>query len=298
MTRKSVRIPKGINHRTKDIVYLDESGVADLNDKQSKFFILTGIIADNDSFQKYNRYYCQLKYKYLGDDVEIHSHDLFHKPGKFESKFIDELATFIDNIPFCFFTVAANKKKLLNSTTKRKAKDLMGTTFNKALSIYIEREKDKEAFYSEPLSAVLKEISKYKFKDINRLYPLEITYKEILNQYLTSYTKNINKGVKDFEIYFEESSNMNKILELTEKFKTSGEPFTTGLGTSLLNISFPNKRARYLGLELADIVSFGFGLSLYRKVSERKSYRKIWEALNRRRIEFNNKKGVNMFIKL
>jgi hypothetical protein len=63
-------------------------------------------------------------------------------------------------------------------------------------------------------------------------------------------------------------------------------------------MSFPYKRARYLGLELADIIAFGFNLSLYNKASTSVSYSKIWEAINRRRIEFKNKKGIDMFVKL
>jgi hypothetical protein len=298
MAYKSVRIPNDTIPQVRDIIYIDESGVADLEDKKTKYFILTGVITDSELFKKYNSYYCQLKYKYLGDDVEIHSHELFYNPGKYEQRFIKELGFFIDNIPFCFFTVSVNKNKLINSARKQRVRNPLNTTFRKAISIYDENGKTRTELYTNPVSRVISEISRYSFKDINRYYALEVTYKELLKKYLTDYTKKINIDIRDFEIYFEESPNKAKILKLTEKFKTTGQPFDTGLCKKLAGISFPYKRAKYLGLELADIISFGFNLSLYKQASSNVAYSRIWEAINKRRTEFKTKKSVDMFIKL
>ena len=298
MPFRSVRIPNDTIPHTKDIIYIDESGVADLNDKKTRFFILTGVVTDSELFTKYNSYYCQLKYKYLGDDIGIHSHKLFYKPGKYKRKFIKELSFFIDNIPFCFFTIAINKNKLLSSTPKRKVRDPLATTFRKAISIYVENGKSKKDLYLAPVSQAISEIGNYKFRDINRYYALEVTYRELLNKYLTDYETKINNERRDFEIYFEESPNKTRVLNLTEKFKTLSEPFKSGLEDNLSGISFPYKKARYLGLELADIISFGFNLSLYKKASTNVFYKNIWEAINRRRIEFKTKKDIDLFVKL
>ncbi len=298
MAYKSVRIPNEAITNNRDIIYVDESGVADLNDKQARYFILTGVVADSELFKKYNSYYCQLKYKYLGDDVAVHSYDLFHNPGKYQRKFIEELSIFIDNIPFCFFTIATDKVKLFSSIPKKKINDPLATTFRKAISIYTENGKTQTDLYTAPVSQVLVEISKYKIKDINRYYALETTYKELLNQYLNNYTSSINGAMRDFEICFEESPNKTRIIEITEKLKNSGTSLGQNLNDNFAGISFPYKRARYLGLELADIIAFGFNLSLYGKASTNLSYSKIWEAINRRRIEFKNKKGIDMLVKL
>ena len=87
-------------------------------------------------------------------------------------------------------------------------------------------------------------------------------------------------------------------MELTEKFKTLPDPLKNGLKNNLTGISFPYKKARYLGLELADIISYGFNLSLYNKASTNIFYKEIWEAVNRRRVEFKTKKDIDMFIRL
>lgn len=298
MAYKSVRIPNETLDRKRDIIYFDESGVADLNDRKTRYFILTGVITDSESFMKYNTYYCQLKYKYLGDDVALHSYDLFYKPGKYKRKFIEELGIFIDNIPFCFFTIATDKKSLLSSIPKRKIKNPLATTFRKALAIYIEANKSRTDFYTSPVSQVIADISRYKIQDINRYYALEVTYKELLNRYLTMYIPSVNGQLKDFELYFEESPNKMRIIEIMEKFRNSGNALGQYMNDNFAGISFPYKRARSLGLELADIIAFGFNLSLYGKASKNLTYSKIWDAINRRRIEFKNKRELDLFVKL
>lgn len=298
MAYKSVRIPNEAVISNRDIIYIDESGVADLNDKKTKYFILTGVITDSELFKKYNSYYCQLKYKYLGDDVAVHSYDLFYKPGKYKKKFIEELSIFIDNIPFGFFTIVANKTKLLSSVPNKKINDPLSTTFRKAISIYTANNKTQADMYTAPVSEVISEISKYKIQDINRYYALEVTYRELLEQYFNKYTPAVNTTSQDFELCFEESPNKKRILEITEKLKNSGTSLAQNLNDNFTGISFPYKRAKYLGLELADIIAFGFNLSLYGKASTNLTYSKIWEAINKRRIEFKNKKKIDMLVKL
>lgn len=298
MAYKSVRIPNEAVISNRDIIYIDESGVADLNDKKTKYFILTGVITDSELFKKYNSYYCQLKYKYLGDDVAVHSYNLFHNPGKYKKKFIEELSIFIDNIPFGFFTIVANKTKLLSSVPNKKINDPLSTTFRKAISIYTANNKTQADMYTAPVSEVISEISKYKIQDINRYYALEVTYRELLEQYFNKYTPAVNTTSQDFELCFEESPNKKRILEITEKLKNSGTSLAQNLNDNFTGISFPYKRAKYLGLELADIIAFGFNLSLYGKASTNLTYSKIWEAINKRRIEFKNKKKIDMLVKL
>ena len=262
MAYKSVRIPNETLDRKRDIIYFDESGVADLNDKKTRYFILTGVIADSESFMKFNTYYCQLKYKFLGDNVAVHSYDLFYNPKKYKRKFIEELGIFIDNIPFCFFTIATDKTHLLSSVPKKRINDPLATTFRKALGIYIETNRSSTNFYTTPVSQVIADISRYKIQDINRYYALEVTYKELLQRYLTMYVPSVNGQLKDFELYFEESPNKMRIIEITEKFKNSGNVLGQYMNANFAGISFPYKRARYLGLELADIIACGFNLSI------------------------------------
>lgn len=285
MNNKSYELCTNTNKSIKDIIYFDESGVADLKDKQTKYFILTGICTQNSSIEKYNTYYSNLKNKYLGREIALHSHQLFYNPKEKEKLFIKELSLFLNNIPISFLVAIVNKDTLINSASKRKPGNSMDTSFKKAISIHTERGNSKESFYTKPLSSILKEISNYKFEDINRYYPLEIAYKKILEQYLYTNT------TRPLEIYFEDNFNNRRLLKLTEKFKNQKSfPFY-----QLTGISFLNKESKCFGLELADIISFGFNLFMYKKADIHKSYKYIWKIIEKRGFKFQKDKYINIY---
>ena len=66
------------------------------------------------------------------------------------------------------------------------------------------------------------------------------------------------------------------------KEKTS---FAENLKNSIYSISFPNKRAKYLGLEIADIISYGYNLSKYKRLNNKEvdSYKEVWNTICRKR---------------
>lgn len=292
MMDKSVRIPQDIPEYSKDILYFDESGIADLSDYQTKYFILTCVITEHNSFERYNPYYYQLKYKYFNSYKELHSHDLFYKPSKKTLDFISELSCFIDNIPFGFSSIAINKETVLMQCKKTRTKRPLDTTLNQALSIYIKQGLRKKDFFREEISVIIKKILRHKMINIDRYYPLEKSILEILKKYTSEYAKIINKGEKEYELFLEDNPNKVRILKYIERFKSSYKDLATGLS----NVSFPSKKAKYLGLELADIISFGYNLFLHQRLFQNKSYAPIWNVINKRRKEFKRKKMWESFL--
>lgn len=295
MSGKSIRIPQDIPEYSKNILYFDESGIADLKDLQTKYFILTCIITDEISFQKYNPYYFQLKYKYFDSYAELHSHDLFYRPTKTTLEFISELLYFIDNIPFCFLCVAIKKKPLLDRTKKVRTRRPLDTTLNQALSIYTKYGLKRKDFFREEISSIIKKISNFEMLSVDRYFPLEKSLQTVLERYNSRYRTIINtKEEKEYELFLEDSPNKRRILKYIEKYQTSQREIT---GT-LSNISFPTKKAKYLGLELADIISFGFNLYINKRLRYNKAYIPIWNVINKRSREFKKKKDWDSFVML
>ena len=116
------------NKGNRNTIYLDESGVSSLKDKK-RFFILTGVIANNSEFQALSEYYFRLKYKYFNEDKTIHSKDIFWKPDKKEKLFIAELVEYLDTLDFSFIVVIVDKEEILKNTFDRTIQ-AFGSMFN------------------------------------------------------------------------------------------------------------------------------------------------------------------------
>src|SRR3989338_3641567 len=62
------------------LMYMDESGEGTLNDFQSKFFVLTGLIVQEEEDVKVSGYFNYTKKKYdIPQDIPFHSYELFEK---------------------------------------------------------------------------------------------------------------------------------------------------------------------------------------------------------------------------
>lgn len=277
---------------SRNTIYFDESGVSSLNDN-GQFFILTGVIASNIEFRELSAYYHRLKLKHFGEEESIHSQELFWKPKKTEVTFIQELTPYLETLDFSYITVIVDKKAILAKAPTTTPRNPFKTTFSEAKSIWKKSGFSEEKFKEKTIEEILATVKQNKFPDINNHYPLRIAYYTILKLYLTDYVKNKKINEKDFEICFETSPNRERILRYTEEFfderrkgnnkeKTS---FAENLKNSIYSISFPNKRAKYLGLEIADIISYGYNLSKYKRLNNKEveSYKEIWNTICRKR---------------
>lgn len=280
------------NNSSRNTLYFDESGVSSLKDK-GQFFILTGVIAKNIEFQNLATYYYRLKLKHFDDEKPIHSQELFWNPKKQEKEFIEELTPYLETLDFAYITVIVDKKALLSSIPSTSPKNPFYTTFSEAKSIWEKSGFSVEKFKEKTIEEVLEVVKKSKFQDVNKQYPLEIAYHTILKKYISDYVKKRKIDIKDFEICFETSPNRERILRYTERFFNERKSwdskertsFAETLKDSIYSISFPNKRAKYLGLEIADMISYGYNLSKNKRLNneEVESYKKIWDVICKKR---------------
>lgn len=65
------------------IMYIDESGAGSLNDFQSKFLLLTGLVVQEEEDIKVSTYFNYTKQKYgISKDIPFHSYDLFERKAR------------------------------------------------------------------------------------------------------------------------------------------------------------------------------------------------------------------------
>ena len=285
---------------SRNTIYFDESGVSSLKDA-GRFFILTGVIANNFEFSQLSEYYFRLKLKYFKEEKPIHSYKLFWKPNKQAKSFVQELVDYLETIQFGFMTVIIDKEKILKSTPLTQPNNPFSTTFSEAKSIWKKDGNASEKFKEKSIEEVLEVIKQTKFPDINNNYPLMISYHTLLKKYLNHYSKKLGVKNSEFEICFETSPNRERILKYTEEFyeeRKKNNPrkktnFAVNLKNNIYSISFPNKSAKYLGLELADVISYGFSLSRKKRLSKVPLYEKVWDIISKRRIDLKKDYGID-----
>ncbi len=305
---------------SRSTIFLDEAGIASLNSKDS-FFILTGVIATNVSLESHLVHYVRMKEKYFGYSNEIHATDLFSSSygkkrrgksklfnfKKYKRKYINELADFLDTVPFVYVTCVVNKNNLIKSAKKVKIDKPYETTLGMMKNIWINNNPQKahSDFYKETIGNIKHDINNHAILNANNYYPLEITYKKVIEEYINSYTKIFRKNTGSFEICFESSPNKIRILKLTEKFKSETQKNTNKktdlakkLSQNLYSISFPNKKAKFLGLEIADLISYGHLLAREKRLTKNKEFSPIWNVIKRKKKLLKDHKNFETFFKL
>lgn len=313
----NVRLPKKTTGR--HTIYIDESGIASLKDK-GRYFVLTGVIATNHSFNNVEEFYFNLKRKYFGYIQHLHSVELFSantkylrkskaqlfKIKKYRRKYIQELAYFLDTVPFVFLTVIVDKQRMLKSLHPVKINHLWATTIGEAKRIFIKKDKNTTSFSKSKIEEIINIIRQYKILPIDYFRPLEVAYKKLLEQHIKNFLKSIYIG-SSMQICFESSVYQSRILKYTEEFlletdhlqhKPKKTRFSKELKTSLYNMSFPNKKAKFLGLEIADIISYGHYLASHHKRSKNELYKDIWIVIEKRKKDIENKYNIKCVVKI
>lgn len=305
---KDITIPKITTSRK--VVYFDESGEEKMPnidlayDSPDRYFIYTAVIFNSYDVENLENYYFNLKKKYLGGIYEIHSTEFFRRPTENRILFTKALAEFIDTLPFFYITVIIDKKALFDSSSSTKIKKPMETTFKKALGIHTEKGFLHEDFYDKSIREILRMTSDYSMRDISDYYPLSLAYKTILEMYfqklLPQYFKPVFKNWEDTsakaEFKFETSPNKERVLKLTEKFRSENSDLGRKLYNNMFDISFPLKKALYMGLELADVISYGYNLEKYKRLTQTPMYKPIRKVLLRRTRVAQKEIGIDCVI--
>lgn len=298
-------------------LFFDESGEEKMpkskisRKDKDRYFIYTAVFGHNYDFENFQRYYIQLKYKYLNKNGQFHSSKFFRESNTKKKIFINTLANFLDTIPFVHITVIVDKKSLFEKGKLITARNPMDTTLRKSLSICIESGFQYGDFIEMPAKEILKNISKYKFPDIYNYYPLEIAYKKILETYFNIVspallrTKVYNyKEIKPMlGLCFETSPNRRRILEYTDMFRNMMDgnkktKLAENIYDSLYDISFPFKKARYLGLELADMIGYGYNLQKNRRLLQVPLYKPLRRVILRRERILREQLGIKTVINM
>jgi len=307
---KDITVPRvGTMRKT---IFFDESGEEKMpfktipHNSPDRFFIYTGVCFNNYDIKDLQQYYFNLKRKFLGTVREIHSTEFFRQETKNKLSYIKALAAFIDTLPFFYTTVIVDKKKLFDESKIITIKEPMTTTFQKALSIFKSEGLKEEEFFDSPLRDILKVTSQYSFKNINNYQPLKLAYLTILEQYFINippkYFKPVYEDYKDTSIFaelkFETSPNRARLLSFTEQLRSQDSKLGNVLKNNIYDISFPFKKSKYMGLEIADIISYGYHLEKYKRLTMTPLYKPIRKAILRRARVFEEELGLNTVLEI
>lgn len=304
----NVSVPKAsIRRKT---IFCDESGQGKMPesnisfDSNNRYFIYTGTMFNNFDLKNFKNYYFHLKRKFFGKTIGIHATQFFRIEKQNSKKYIEILAEFLDSIPFLYVTVIVDKKKRYDTAKEVKIGDPFSTTLRKALSIYITKGLKNKDFFNHTVKDVFRNISEYSFRNIKNYYPLELAYRTILETYfddiypqlLRTKYKNWNKIKPLTELKFETSPNRQRILKYTESFRGENGRFGEDTRKAVYDISFPFKKAKYMGLEIADIISYGYNLFKYNRLNKTQLYKPIRKVILRKERQIKKCLGIDPVI--
>ncbi len=243
------------------VMYLDESGIASLTDRQSKNFILTGVIINDNDYAQISAYFNYIKIKNnLNVDIPFHAYDLFGNQGHslylssnlVASNLAKSLAEFLDIIPIKIFCSSFKKEELIKFLTTEDVSYFKNSQ---------EAWKDIDIGYEAVAAKLFLSFGKY------------------LNQKANAVGKIITESRRESDIYILKSylRCKNKDMFQTKRLIANSEIFEKKIS----GIGFENKKSLSCGLQIADLVSYIGLLSLERKLSRHQAREipKIWNII-------------------
>jgi len=295
---------------TRKTIFFDESGQGKMPDQNIKFnsnnryFIYTGVMFNNYDLKNFENYYFYLKKKFFNKAIELHATRFFRRNEKNIQEYIQRLSEFLDTIPFLYITAIVDKKRHYDEAKKERVKEPLDTTLRKALSICMKKGLKDTEFYKQTVREVFRNISSHTFRNIKNYYPLELAYRTILEAYFYRiYPELLSFKHKNWvniqpltELKFETSPNRQRILKYTENFRGEMSEFGNQIKKSIYDISFPFKKARYMGLEIADIISYGYNLLKYHRLNRTRLFKPIRKVLLKKERRIKNSLGTNPVI--
>lgn len=235
-------------------LYVDESGVANLAETQTKFFVLTGIVVDASNDHDLSAYFNYIKRRYaLPEHESFHAVSFFDPPTrktgttrvpiKTAWNFCSSISEFIANTPFKVMIVAIRKSEVAKLLKMPKGYGFKGSSSHK---------KDKDVVY---------EIAARKlFLEFANMLKKHRAHGEIVAE---SRRKSDSVLIDTFldcqeEANFQSARNKRAARNIRE---------------TVVSICFKNKRAVDAALQIADLISYATYQHLCKKMSLKKKKR-------------------------
>lgn len=244
-------------------LYIDESGVANLCDHQSKFFVLSAIVIEEKINRELAAYFSFIKKRYkLPEEKNFHTVGLFEdRKSDFylsDSKcksFCFSLAEFIETSPLLISASCINKDYLRQLL---KMPEVYGFKGSK------EHNEDKDIGYEILARQVFLEFSKF-LKQKNAQGTITAESRRGADYQL----------LKTF-LFCQEPNQFNHSVRL--------RGYSQELRQRVFSIRFENKQGLNAGLEMADIISYLAYQKAARNLaaSERRGSKILWRAIEKK----------------
>jgi hypothetical protein len=269
-------------------IYIDESGYSDILSPRYRFFIMTGVVINDEDvlFAKKLLDHWKLKHS-LSQEPGFHAYDLFEsnennanqlRTNRIFSKAIDQLIDILKMIDFKAYCSIIDLKMLRESFHVQEPPSK--SNFNSKFDYKRERKK-----YTESFSLQHGNIKRHLPLKVSLSYLLECHKKELD-------VKNESNESNGSYINFESlSTNDAKIIEIFHRLQSTGVDEYAQYGREIQGIQFHTKSSLSSGIEIADLISYSVTQSLrgkYKLAVELKTVpkrslievRKIKSALN------------------
>ena len=244
-------------------LYIDESGVANLCDYQSKFFILSAVAIEEGSVKELAAYFSYIKKRYgLPNDKNLHAVGLFEdKKSDFylsASKcrnFCKSVAEFIETSPFAISTSCLDKNILRTILKMPDRYEFRGSK---------DHGEDKDIGYEVLARKIF--LGFAQFLRANKSHGAIIAESRRGADY---------RLLKTF-LYSQEPNQFNHNPRL--------QMYAKELRERVFSISFENKKGLNAGLEIADLISYLINRKVSRRLLslENRGSNALWRSVERR----------------
>ncbi len=245
------------------LLYLDESGVANLAQDRDKYFIITTLTVESDADLELSGYLKHLKRRYGFNESEtLHAFELFEnktstshiKENSRCKKFTESITEFIENAPFDIKIYVIDKKLV-----KKLIKAPEGYKFKGSKK----HSEDKDFPYEMLARQIIIDYSKFLKKKNGKGSIIAESRGNSDSVVIRSFNDTQNTNESDPDIIKKNKQNIRDRIH---------------------SICFANKKSVRSGLELVDIISYCANLELSGKIKKRDSrgIKYMWEKIKQK----------------
>jgi hypothetical protein len=242
------------------ILYLDESGIANLAQLGDRYFIISTLTVEVNADSELSGYLKHLKRRHgFKESDSLHAFELFEKKespihikdNKQCKKFTESIIEFIENAPFNIHTYVIDKEMLCSIISAPKGYRFKGSK---------RHAEDKEFAYEVLVRKILFDYAKF------------LSLKKSLGAIIAE-----SRGNADSLVI--RSFNMAQSKEETDNEKRT--KIKERVRETIHSICFANKKSVRSGLELADMISYCANLELNGKMKKRdaRGLKQMWEKI-------------------